>query len=340
MAVGIVDIAKRLNVSHTTVSRVLNNRHGSFVSEQTRRQILSAARDMGYRPNRLARGLRGAKTETLGVAVPGFFKQIDHVETQARKAGYRIHMAAHHRKPVDLERVLDDFIQHNVDGILIHSIVDGMEQILEKVAVDKPVVLCCEEPVAGFDCFIDARYQAARLAMSYLIDRGHQRIGLLVNHTQPEMRWRTAGYRDELTARGIAVDGELMFDMPLDRPSASRGYAGLRHALQKLAADRRPTAILCTNDDVAVGALAAAAEMGLRVPEDLSVMGMMNLEHAPFARVPLTTVDWDAFDLIAKGMARLIERIRRPDAEVRVVIEPPKIVERASVTSIARLKEQ
>lgn len=331
MAVGIVDIAKHVQVSHTTVSRVLNNRKGAFVSDKTRRLIEETAQQMGYRPNALARGLRGAKTETIGIAVPGFFKQIDPVERMAADAGYRVHMAAHHRREADFRQVLGDFMQHNVDGVLVHSSVPHMETILRQDLPGKPVVLCCEEPVAGYDCFIDARYEAARTAVDFLVDLGHWRIGLLVNHTRPEMRWRVAGYRDRMRDLGLAVDENWLWDMPTDVPSAERGHRGATAALSRLSAAQRPTAILCTNDDVAVGALAAAAEFGLDVPGDLSVMGMMNLDHAPFARVPLTTVDWDVMNLIAQGMKRLLERIKSPESATSVIEKPPTVVVRASV---------
>ena len=330
LGVGIVDIAKKIDVSHTTVSRVLNNRSTGFVSDQTRQRVMAAAREMGYRPNLMARALRGAKTETIGLAVPGFFKHIDPVELTAREAGYRMHMAAHHRNPKDFRRVLEDFLVHNVDGILIHSIVEGVGEILREVAPDKPIVLCSEEPIEGFDCFIDLRYQGMRSAVRHLAGLGHTRIGLLVNHTAPQMRWRVSGYRDEMAALDLPVTDDLLMDMPTDLPSASRGYIGMKSALSDWS-EARPTAIVCTNDDVAVGALAAAAEADMDVPGDLSVMGMMNLDVASFARVPLTTVDWDVLDLTMKGLRRLIDRIHKPALEPCVVADEPRIVERASV---------
>lgn len=333
MSVGIVDIAKKIDVSHTTVSRVLNNRNTAFVSAKTRERVLKAAREMGYRPNPMARALRGAKTDAVGLAVPGFFKHIDPVELAAHKAGYRMHMAAHHRNPDDFRRVLEDFLMHNVDGILVHSIVDGVGDILREVVGDKPVVLCSEEPVEGFDCFIDLRYQAMRLAISYLAALGHKRIGLLVNHTTPQMRWRVSGYRDEMAAQGLAVTDELLIEMPKDIPSASRGYMGLKAALADWSS-ASPTAIICTNDEVAAGALAAAAEAGLDVPSDLSVMGMMNLDGSAFTRVPLTTVGWDVVDLAMKGLRRLIDRIADPELEPCVTSDKPRIIERASVAPL------
>ena len=335
MGVGIVDIARKIDVSHTTVSRVLNNRGSGFVSAKTRQRVLAAAREMGYRPNPMARALRGAKTETIGLAVPGFFKHIDPVELAAREAGYRMHMAAHHRNPGDFRRVLEDFLIQNVDGILVHSIVDGAGDILRDVAADKPVVLCCEEPIEGFDCFIDQRYQGMRAAVRHLAGLGHQRIGLLVNHTAPQMRWRVSGYHDAMAELGLAITEQLLIDMPSDLPSASRGYVGLKAALATWS-PQRPTALICTNDDVATGALAAAAERGFDVPGDLSVMGMMNLDGSAYARVPLTTVDWDVLDLTMKGLHRLIERIQKPGLKPKVVADQARIVERASVAPPSR----
>jgi len=331
VAVSIVDIAKRVDVSHTTVSRVLNNRKGVFVSEKTRRMIEEAAREMGYRPNALARGLRGARTETIGLIVPGFFKQVEAAECVASEAGYRVLMAPHHRRTQDFRRILDDLVQHNVDGVLIHSMVDGMTQALQEIFPDKPVVLCCEEPFEGYDCFIDARYDAARTAVKYLAQQGHRRIGLLVNHTKPSMRWRVGGYRSQMREFGLEINEAWLWDMPDDVPSATRGYMGAKAALSKFGSADRPTAILCTNDDVAVGAIAAAAEAGIDVPGDLSVMGMMNLDHAPFARVPLTTVDWDAGNLSIKGMEQLLKRIKSPDEPTKVRCEAPQVIVRASV---------
>ena len=330
MAVRIVDIASRLNVSHTTVSRVLNNRQGGFISDRTRQRILEVAREMDYRPNPLARGLRGAKTNTLGIAVPGLFKYIEPVEEMATRAGYRVHVATHHRDPADLRRVIQDFGFQSVDGILVHSLVDSITEILQQHAAGKPVVLCTEEPVEGFDCFIDARYESTRLAMDYLGKLGHRRIGLVVNHTMPQMRWRTRGYVDGLRELGVELDRRLMVDMPNDVPSAPRGYAGMKAALAQWSVQDRPTAVLCTNDEVAVGVLAAVAEAGIRVPEDLSVVGMMNLDNSAFARVPLTTVDWEAVGLIVKGTKRLMERIQSPTLQPIVRPQQPRIVERKS----------
>ncbi len=334
MSVRIIDIAKKTDVSHTTVSRVLNNRSVGFVSPKTRGRIMAVAREMGYRPNRMARALRGAKTETIGLAVPGFFKHIDPVELVARKAGYRMHMTAHHRNPDDFRWILDDFLMHNVDGILVYSVVDGVGDILRDVVKDKPVVLCGEEPIEGFDCFIDQRYEGMRTAVRYLAGLGHERIGILVNHTLPQMRWRVSGYHDEMMALGLPVTDALKIDMPDDVPSASRGYAGLTAAMKTWASnDDRPTAIVCTNDDVAAGAVAAARDAGIQVPRELSVMGMMNLDIAAHAHVPLTTVDWDVLDLAMKGLRRLIDRIHKPALKPKVLSEPPRIVERASTAA-------
>ncbi len=329
MATGIVDIAKRLNLSHTTVSRVMNNRTGTFISEKTRQKVLKAALEMDYRPNVFARALRGASTNTIGIVVPEFFKHVDPVEQLARDSGFRVHMAAHHRSPEQFQRIIEDFSAHSVDGILAHSVVDGMGDILGRCA-KVPVALCCEEPVDGYDCFIDTRYQATRIAMSYLAELGHKRIGLVVNHTMPQMRWRVAGYHDAMTQMGLAENPQWLVDMPSDVPSAPRGYAGMKKALAQWSPEERPTAVLCTNDDVAVGVLAAAQEAGVSVPEEMSVVGMMNLAHSCFARVPLTTVDWDVTGLVVNAMKRLIHRISNPDIKPVVDAEEPRMVVRDS----------
>lgn len=322
-----MDVARLAGVSQKTVSRVFNSEQ--YVSAEVRRRVLEAAEELGYRLNSAARTLASGRTRSIGVvalgtALYGPASLVIGIERAARDAGYALRVVnTLEGDPGGVAGAVESLLEQGVDGIVVSEPIDEGPVSL---SVDVPVLVLGAPLQFGGPRTVAAGAGAeslARAATEHLLDLGH----VTVHHLAGPHRWfaardRRAGWQAALTARGIAHPPVLTGDW-----SAASGYAAGR----ELASSGDATAVFAANDDMAIGLIRALTEAGLRVPEDVSVVGFDDIPVSAYVTPPLTTVR-QPFDAVARdGLRLLLQAIEKPDAEPAPASEPPvELVVRAS----------
>lgn len=328
----IQDVAKAAGVSVATVSRVLNK--SSSVTRSTREAVLDAIKQMDYRPNLLGRNLRRTETRLIlallpNIANPFYARIVKGMEDIARKNGYNV-MLCNTDSNAERERVYLELLKNRLaDGVIFMAPeIDGKE--LTAIGRDFPVVQCCEYkegaqvPLASID-----NHTAAKKAAKHLISLGHKRIGMIScdNSFLSTIR-REQGFKMALEEAGIVFDEQLVVYGDYSFKS------GRRAAFSLLALDERPTAIFAISDIMAIGVLRAAREKGLRVPEDLAVVGFDNISFASMCSPMLTTVSQPKYDIGCTAMELLLRKMRGELKEpVDIVLENELVIRESTIKS-------
>ena len=328
------DVARMAQVSRTTVSFVLNNVPGVSISQATRNRVLRAARTLNYFPNAAGRKLVSGKSNTLGLVLSQSPEQVFAdaflprvilgVEQAAMQQGYNVLL-----KPVSPEdstgyaRLIHE---NHVDGILLSGPRQGDEQILRLHREHVPVMLMGQLPGTGIP-FVDVDAAAgAETAVRHLVENGCRRIALITNapliYTSAQQR-RT-GFMAALKRARIAPD------LALIREGAFTPASGFQAMQELLEASPLPEAVFVASDVVAMGALLAIKRSGLRVPDDIAVVGFDDIPLAEYFDPPLTTVHLPAYGLGFAASERLIRLIRGEGLDEEEVFVESQLVIRAS----------
>ncbi len=326
----ILDVAERAGVSPTTVSHVLNNtRH---VNEGTRERVLQAIEELHYRPNILARSLRRRETKTLGILIPDnanpfFAEMVRGIEDTVFDEGYTVLLGNSDGEPDKEQRYLDLFIDKQVDGVVLVAAAMQSEKTVEvlsspfisAVVVDREIESGRMDQVLADN--LGGGYEATR----HLLELGHRRIACITGPSQvtPSAE-RVTGYRRALEAREMAPDPELVL------AGDFRHAGGFRAARTLLGLDQPPTAIFACNDMMALGVLAAAHELGVRVPGELSLVGFDDIALDELVVPRLTTICQPAYEMGSLAAALLLKRLEEPDRPVERQILETYLVERES----------
>jgi len=310
------DVAQRAGVSVSTVSHVVNNTRA--VSADARVQVQQAMAALGYKPNALARSLRRQKTHSIGMIVPDnanpFFAEIARaIEDIGFARSYSIILCNSDGNLEKQAAYVDLLIERRVAGILFVAagvstevVADLQRRRMPLVVIDRAV------PGAAVDMVQTNHYQGGQLATQHLIELGHRRIACIAagSDLSPSAE-RMTGYRDTLAAHGLAYDPDLV------APGDFQFASGYRAAQQLLDLPQPPTAVFACNDLMAVGCISAATARGLRVPQDLAVVGFDDVKLASFTNPPLTTVAQPKREIGRLAMEMLLARMRDPDAPPR-----------------------
>lgn len=324
-------VAERANVSIATVSRVLNK--SDKVVPETRAAVEQALRDLGYRPSRVARRLRmkDGRAHLVGLIIPDiqnpFYAEIARgVEDAAYASQYAL-LLCNSDENLDKERFYLDVMQsESVDGLVLPPFDETDPAVLDIVNTGLPVV-CVDRSLAKSktDLVEVDNYQGAFEAVNHLLDRGHKSIGLIEGRTQVSTsRERRRGYLEALAARGISPRRELM------RAGDFKQESGRVLAQELLDLRKPPTALFVCNNLMTVGALGALHQRGLRVPQEVAVVGFDDLPWAEALDPPPTVVRQPAYEVGRQAMELLLKRIMeptRPPITVRLV---PELVVRRS----------
>jgi DNA-binding LacI/PurR family transcriptional regulator len=326
------DVAALAGVSHQTVSRVLND-HPS-VLPATRQRVLDAITELGYRRNLAARALVTRRSGTIGVlgsgsALFGPTSTLIAIERAAREAGLFVSVATLSRWDAgDVVGVLDHFMTEGVDGVVVVAAHDDAVEAVRAFETSVPVVMVGPVglPAPLLSVAVD-QYQGGRQAVRHLLDLGHTHV----THIAGPLDWldarrRLEGWRDELAAAGVEAGDPVHGDW-----SADRGY----EVGQKLAAGTLPTAVFAANDQLALGLLRAFAEAGLRVPDDVSVVGFDDVDGSAYFYPPLTTVRQDFVALGTRCLEVLLSAIAGVETEASGLIGT-RLVVRATTGSPRR----
>ena len=333
------DVALAAGVSRATVSYVLNGRTDQSIPEETRRRVERAARDLAYRPNRLARSLQRGKTQTLGVMMPSLCQSfhaaiMQGVREVCFEQDYRILMAQPEHEAADGDHVIRLMLEHQVDGLLCvaaeapenreqmrHVLFAGLEQAL--AAHLSCVVVDDRSRADRVDCVATDDVQGARGAVEHLLGLGHRRIGHLSGgEAFTTARDRCLGYRQALASARVPVEEALISGVSFQEEDAADAMASL------LSLSEPPTAVFAANDYLAAVGQQVAHSLGLLVPDDLALVGYGDIEMARF--LGLTTVQQHPRRIGRAAAERLLERLRHPETAPQALIQPTDLVIRAS----------
>ncbi|MEH1167286.1 LacI family DNA-binding transcriptional regulator [Micromonospora sp. CPCC 205539] len=328
MASTLKDVARLAGVSVKTVSNVVNGY--PHVSPDVRTRVEAAIAQVGYRPNVFARTLRTGRTGALALVLPDtdlpFADNLAReVVRAAGRQGYRV--VIEQARPDD--SAAGDARTAPVDGVLVSGPVVPVALVEALVASNRPVVLVGGEARVG-QCDqvgVDV-VRAAEDATAHLLRAGRRRIAAIGAYPKESVAAPqpcTAGYHRALRGAGLApVAGHLL---PAVRHRRADGY---RAARALLAQPGRPDAIFCYSDPLAIGAMRAAFDAGLRVPADVAVIGIGDIEEGRYSRPTLSTVSVDTGFLAREAVARVAARIDQPDTAVAVVTAPHEVLARES----------
>jgi LacI family transcriptional regulator len=330
----IKDVAERAGVSTATVSLVLNDVAGIRVAPATRDRVRAAARELGYRPNSVARSLRTQRTEMIGfvsdeiATTPYAGKMIQGAEDVAWQAGYVLLLVNTGGAEELQRRAVQALLERQVDGMVFATMYHKVVTLPEAISGIPLVVLDAEPDGSPVPFVVPDETGGAYAIMEELITAGHRRIAHITDRLgSPAALLRRQAYQDMLTRHGIPLEPGLVAGDDTDHEGG--------HRAAKLLLDHAepPTAVFCFNDQMAMGVYRAAAERGLRIPDDLSVVGFDDQELIASALSPgLTTVALPHYAMGEWAMQTLLERIHDHEGEApggRLMACP--LVRRASV---------
>lgn len=325
MRTTIKDIAQATGLSITTVSLVLNSK-GKKISAAHRKLVEDTAQRLGYRPNRLAVGLLKKKTNTIGLIVPDisnvFFSELTKgIEDAGREAGYNLILCnSNDKQALELEYI-DTMADRGVDGMIVAMSAESYGgraeesfSALRKYGIPAIIVDCFSD-VDDFSTVAIDNEKGSRLAVEYLLELGHRRIGCITGPLGPKTNDnRLAGYTEALRGRRIEYDRRLVYEGDFRYQS---GYAAVPALLEQ-----KPTAIFCLNDLMAYGAVKGLRERGLRIPEDVSVMGFDNIFFSEMMDVPLSTVEQPVYQMGGQAARILVEEMGGREERRHILFEP------------------
>jgi LacI family transcriptional regulator len=325
-------IAGELGVSITTVSKVLNNR--ADISEATRSRVLAKVEELGYRRNAVARSLSLRRSHTLGIVIPDlmhsfFVEIIAGIEPVASVRGYGLLLCSSSENPDKEQSELEMLRSRQVDGIVLASAHgSGTTEMLQQLTKQGTALVMIDRddhPSVKCHRVLTDDEQVGQLATSHLLDLGRRAIAHIGGPAIVHAKRRERGWREALRARGIKpsedwiVRGGFM---------ESEGYRAMKRLLTV-----RPKidAVFAANDPSAIGAMKAMWEAGLRVPEDVAVVGVGDIALGDLLRVPLTTVGWSRKDQGRHAAELLLNGLDDdPTSEPQRIIIPPRLIVRES----------
>ncbi len=336
MSVTIKDVAREAGVTPAVVSRTLNNDKTLSIKDETRERVLVAAKKLRYRPNPFAQNLRSNNTKSIGMLVPDianpFFTDIiKGAQDAALERDMYIVLLNTDEVWQKEKKLINMLVGKKVDGILYLSAHLDIKATELMGKAEMPYVLVNRNAVNTGKSFVGLdNIKGAMMAMEHLYEQGHQKIAHLAGPLYTDTAsGRAQGYRAGLMVHGLELRQEYIIE-------TEYSYEGGRDAMVQLLKDveNRPTAVFAANDLIAMGAVAGAAEMGLSVPSDISIIGFNDIWIAKHFMPPLSTVGFDNYRMGKEACKMLIETIDNPHMEARELILEPYLCVRDSVAKI------
>lgn len=322
------DIARIAQVSTSTVSHVINN--SRFVSEEIRQKVMKVVDELNYRPSALARSLKMKQTKTIGMLVstsdnPFFAEVVAAVEHYCSQHQYNLLLANTHGDQQRLEANLQTLLQKQVDGLILIC----SENPLQSQFLNLPlpaVVMDWWPTELNADRVQGNSELGGYLATCNLIERNHRDIAIITGNLGKQLaRDRLQGYKRAMQEHGIAIREQWVIESQFN-------FAGGVKAMQQLLAlDSMPSAVFACSDSIAVGAYQAIWQQGLRIPEDISIIGYDDIHLAQYMTPPLTTVHQAKDEFAKQALSVLLERIKNPSRDYINLQLEPYVVLRNSV---------
>jgi LacI family transcriptional regulator len=323
--VTIKEVAARANVSVATVSRVVNNK--GPVARETWQRVIDACQALRYVPHGAARSLSIRRTNTVEVLLPDlygeFFSEVIRgIDLAARRRGYHLLVSGSHSDWGEMAAVLQA-VRGRVDGLIVMSPDLEARSLRAHLPAGVPVVLLnCADDSGGYSITID-NFGGAQAMVGHLLSAGSKKIAFIAGpERNVDAAERLRGFREALASMPGATAHEVPGDF-----SEEAGYSAVREIL---ALRERPDAVFAANDSMAIGALCALQEAGLRVPADIAVVGFDDIPIARFVSPPLTTVNVSISELGRRAFDLLLEAVENPSASGRIEAVPTRLVVRES----------
>lgn len=330
------DVARLAGVSTSTVSHVINNNR--FVSDAIRDKVTAAIDSLNYAPSALARSLKLNQTRTIGMLLtassnPFYSEVVRGVERSCYERGYSLILCNTDGDAERMNRSMETLLQKRVDGLLLMCTENhrpSQDALSRYPSV--PIVMMDWAPFgAANDVIQDNALLGGVMATDYLISQGYQRIACITGPLDKTTAvQRLDGYRQAMKTAGLPVlpGYEVMGDFEFS--------SGLPAMEKLLSLPQRPQAVFASNDAMAVGAYQALYNEGLRVPQDIAVIGYDDIHLAQFMTPPLTTIHQPKDSLGELAIDALLHRLKEPEAEPQVLVLTPELVVRGSVGSLNR----
>ncbi len=329
-------LAAHLGLSAAAVSRVLNAAPAArSIPKSTQDRIFAAARELNYRPNVYARSLRNRRSQTMGVLVPEISEGyatlvLAGIEQQLLQADFFYFLVSHRHRPESIERSQRLLLERSVEAII------AIDTLLPHPSPVPTVTISGHDEPAGVTNILLNHRRAAELAIGHLSGLGHRQMAFIKGQSfssDTEARW--AGIQHAMEAAGLPIEPALVAQLEGDQPTHEPGY----FATQRLLAREQPfTALFAFNDTSAIGAVRALREAGLRVPQDISVVGFDDVQSAAFQNPGLTTVRQPLRTMGILAAETALQQIAAPTAlHARQLVVDPELVVRESTCPPPRL---
>lgn len=327
------DIAQDLNVSVVTVSKVLRNQ--GDISAETRERVMRRARELNYQPNWVARSLVTRKTYLIGLVVPdlmhSFFAEVARAVTRkVRASGYSVVISNSDEDPELETQEIEGLMGRRVDGLIIASAQrDGKLKLFSRMTEEKVPFVLIDRVIRGVKASFAGTDDKliGRMATDHLIEQGCRRIAHLRGPENTPGEGRFQGYKESLAAHRLPFRKSLVI---AGSHSDSSGYEAMKELLRE---SPRTDGVVGYNDPVAAGAMKAILEAGLRIPEDVAVIGAGNVHYSDLLRVALTTVDQNSTALGEHAADLLLAHLesKQPVKPRTILLEPQVIVRDSSL---------
>jgi LacI family transcriptional regulator len=325
----ISEVAQKAGVSPTTVSHVINKTR--FVSDEKRERVEQAIAEMNYRPNALARSLRNGTTRSLGLILPDsanpFFAEVARsIENAAFGAGYSVILCNSENDLKKETLYLDVLSKKQVDGVIFVMTGEGSNSLKNLVEMQIPTVIMDRDLLGSeLDVVLADSHQGGFMATEHLISLGHKRIGCIAGPAIiNQSSRRFAGYKQALQDACLRIEPDLIMNGNFHPDS------GWELGREMLSLPNTPTAIFACNDLMAIGVLRAATELGLRIPDDLALVGYDDIELSSYTNPPLTTIKQPTADMGLTALKFLLGRITDPQSVRQNAVLPVSLVVRGS----------
>ncbi len=325
----IVDVAKAAGVSYATVSRVVNN--DPHVKASTRERVQRAMESMGYVVNRQARSLAGGRSHAIGVLVPdlgtGYIGEIVRgIDAELTLAQYDLILYTHHRQAAKESSFIAMLSQGMADGLLVVLPRNPGAFLPTLRQRNTPFVLIDHQGIDEQTCAVGAtNWQGAYNGTEYLIRLGHTRIGFITGSMDLACsRDRLAGFRAAMKTHHIPIPDELVCEGDFEQ------LDGYNNGKELLALPNPPTAIFASNDMMAMGVMDAVRELGLRIPDDISILGFDDIPQAVNIRPALTTVRQPLEKMGRVATQMLLDSLNGPDGNMQRIELPTELIVRDS----------
>lgn len=324
------EVARLAGVSQSTVSRVLNDTGTDFISEKTKERVRKIVDELGYAPNPYARALRGKKTYLIGLIVreiadPFFSTLISEISHQADLIGYRVILGPAHSDPIKAHKLISTFSQHH-DGVIIIGDLRNDEETIKKIIEDFPgiVAMCRGSKMKEITGVNVNNNKGIKLLLDHLVDLGHKKFAFLDGGWVGDNIDRKKGFIEYLEKARYAIDPDWIQKAG---SSADTGYEAMKKLLKMSA---RPTAIIAADDVLAIGAMKAITESGLKIPEDISITGFDDIDLADFVCPALTTIHQPVEEMSALALKLLMDVIDGGSPQNRIFQMEPELIVRKS----------